>query len=326
MLRVLRLLARNVRVGSVTLIAVWCFVMPAVVFADPGAELVADGAARAAEEETFRLPVLGEVGIFDRTPLVVTAVIALVDGFNPCSLWVLTMLLALVAYARSRVKTVLVGATFLVVTATTYGAFILGVFTVFAFLPYMDWIRGLTALIAASFGLVSVKEYFAPGGGLHMSLSPRQRRGIAKRFRAVLRGERSYAALIALTAAAAAGIALVELPCTAGFPVVWSGFMAARGISGGAFVALLVIYVLLYLLIEIALFAIAVIGLGVERMTEGYARVVKLFGGLFMLALAAALVFMPQAVTNIEQTLAFLAVAFAVGLAIVAVHGRRRVR
>ncbi len=273
--------------------------------------------------QALGVPLPDGVAASDRTPLLVTAAIALVDGLNPCSLWVLTMLLALVAYARSRVKTVLVGSTFLLVTGATYGAFIAGAFTVFAFLPYLDWIRGLTAAIAVSFGVLSVKEYFDGGTGVRLSLSPDRKRGIARRFRAVISGKGGSAALVGLTAAAAAGIALVELPCTAGFPVVWSGFMATRGITGGAFFALLALYVLLYLLIEIAILVVAVFGLRVERMSEGYARIVKLFGGLFMIALAAALVFMPQVVTSIGHTLAFLAAAFAVGLAILAV-GRRR--
>ncbi|MFP4068450.1 MAG: hypothetical protein ACLFS5_13245 [Spirochaetaceae bacterium] len=118
------------------------------------------------------------------------------------------MLLALVAYARGQVKTVLVGSTFLLVTGATYGAFIAGAFTVFAFLPYLDWIRSLTAVVA-SFAVLSVMEYFDRGTAVRLSLSPDRKRGIARLLRTVIRGNRGNAALVGLTAAAAAEIALV---------------------------------------------------------------------------------------------------------------------
>ena len=51
---------------------------------------------------------------------------ALVDGVNPCSLWVLTMLLALVLHSGSRRRVMAVGGTFLLVTSLMYGLYIVG--------------------------------------------------------------------------------------------------------------------------------------------------------------------------------------------------------
>ena len=46
-----------------------------------------------------------------------TVVIAFIDGFNPCSLWTLTILLAFSLNFRSRKRSLLVGLTFLFITA-----------------------------------------------------------------------------------------------------------------------------------------------------------------------------------------------------------------
>ena len=59
------------------------------------------------------LPLVGAVNLQGRSPLATTALIALVDGFNPCSLWVLSLLLAVVVNTGSRRKLLLVGSSFL---------------------------------------------------------------------------------------------------------------------------------------------------------------------------------------------------------------------
>ena len=271
-------------------------------------------------EDTLRLPLLGEVDLAAQPVLLTTTLIAFIDGFNPCSLWVLTMLLALVVYTRSRLKTLIVGITFLVVTAAVYGGFIAGVFSVFAFVRHLGWVRSVTAAIALVFGAVNLKDFFCFGQGVSFTISAGGKRSITARIRAAVRGERSVAGMIAVTAAMAAGIALVELPCTAGFPIIWSGLIAERGITGSAFAGLLALYVVVYLLIELAVFFGALFGLRSARMSEDYARVLKLFGGVIMIALAGVLVFVPDAMMSLRGSLAVFAGAFAVAALIFAVQ------
>jgi glutaredoxin len=71
------------------------------------------------------IPLIGAVDLSLQPLLVSTSLIALVDGFNPCSLWVLTILLALVIHSRSRSRVLIVGLTFLAVTAAIYGLFVI---------------------------------------------------------------------------------------------------------------------------------------------------------------------------------------------------------
>ena len=290
---------------------------------DPAAELLpADRRAprTGTPEDTLRLPLLGELDLTAQPIILVTTLIAFIDGFNPCSLWVLTMLLALVVYTRSRLKTLIVGFTFLIVTAAVYGGFIAGVFSVFAFVHHLGWVRAVTAGIAFVFGVANLKDFFRFGRGVSFTISAGGKRSITARIREMVRGERSAAGMIAVTAAMAAGIALVELPCTAGFPIIWSGIIAERGVAGTAFIGLLSLYILVYLLIELAVFFTALFGLRSARMTEDYARVLKLFGGVIMIALAAVLVFLPDAMMSLRGSLIVFAGALTVGALILAVH------
>ena len=118
----------------------------------------------------------------------------------------------------------------------------------------------------------------------------------------------------------AAGISLVELPCTAGFPVIWSGILVDRGVSGAAFAGLLAVYVLTYLTDELAIFAIAVAGMSLGRMGEQQGRALKLLGGAVMVALAGALVLRPELMTDLTGSLMLFGAALGLAALVMLVH------
>ena len=89
-----------------------------------------------------------------------TVLIGIVDGFNPCSLWVLTMLLAMIVRTNSRKKTLIIGIVFLTVTAAIYALFIGGVFTVLSYVSFMKWIQIAVAVLTLVMGLINFKDYF----------------------------------------------------------------------------------------------------------------------------------------------------------------------
>lgn len=245
---------------------------------------------------------LGSVELSGQPMLAATMLIAFVDGFNPCSLWVLTVLLAMILGTRSRPRIAAVGLTFLTVTAAIYGLFIAGVFTVLAVMGHLEWIRPVIALLAFLFGAVNVKDYFAFKSGLSLSIPDRFKPSIYRGGRA-LRGERTLPALLGITVVLAAGVAIVELPCTAGFPVIWTGLVSEAGIEGVAFAALLSVYLLVYLSVEVAILAIAVLTLRPSRMQERHGRVLKLFGGMLMIALATVLLLDPTLMERLDGAL-----------------------
>lgn len=244
-----------------------------------------------------------------------TLLIAFVDGFNPCSLWVLTLLLGLVIHSGSRGRIALVGVTFLATTSLIYGAFIAGVFSVLSFILYLSWVQWLVAAFALVFGLVNVKDYFWFRRGPSFTIADSHKPGIYRGIRSLTDRRLGGLGLLFATVVMASGIALVELPCTAGFPVVWSGIVADRGISGTAFVLLLALYLLVYLSIELVIFLIALMTLRMQRFEEQHGRRLKLVGGMVMVALAIVLVVAPDLMNDLSGSVAvFGAALLAAGL------------
>ena len=271
---------------------------------------------------TINIPLFGTVDLHVQSLLVSTALIAFVDGFNPCSLWVLTILLALVIHSGSRLRVLIIGVTFLSVTAAIYGLFISGVFGFLSYMLYLGWIYWLVAGFALLFGLVNVKDYFWYKRGLSFTIADRHKPGMFRKMRGLLGEGRSIPALVLATIVMAAGIALIELPCTAGFPVIWSGLVAAHDVDWAYFTLLLGLYLLIYLGIELVILAAALITFRVDRFEERHGRVLKLVGGLIMLALAAVLLIRPELMQDVVGTLAVFLGALAAAVLLIVLHRR----
>ncbi len=286
----------------------------------PEADSLADSEALPEDRPGLELPWLGRIDLTEQPLLLTTVLIAAVDGFNPCSLWVLTILLALVLHSGSRQRVLVVGLTFLVVTATIYGVFILGVFSVLNLLAYVGWIQWLVAGLALLFALVNIKDYFYFQRGLSFTIDDKHKPGIFRRIRGLLSETHSLPTLILATVAMAAGIALVELPCTAGFPVVWSGIVAGHDLDWTMTGILLLVYLAIYLAIEIVIFLTAVITLRIDRFEERHGRLLKLIGGMVMLALGLMLIFAPDLMQDLGGTLLLFGGALLLAALIVVCH------
>ncbi|TDR54364.1 hypothetical protein DFP85_107137 [Halomonas ventosae] len=294
-------------------------------FAPPIAEAIEAQLADAhqAPSGRYRLDLgpLGRLDLAGQPMLVATLLIAAVDGFNPCSLWVLTVLLAMILGSGSRTRIAAVGGTFLLVTASLYGLFIAGVFAALSVARHLSGIQLVVALFALVFGAVNVKDYFAFRQGLSFSIPERFKPRIYRGSREVRR-ERSLPALLLTTLVLAAGVALIELPCTAGFPVIWSSLVAEAGIQGPAFAGLLATYLLVYLLDEILILGTAIVTLRIGRMQETHGRTLKLIGGMVMLALGGVLLVEPALMESLAGSLVVIGAALAGALAVMAVSGR----
>jgi len=266
------------------------------------------------------VPLLGAIDLGAQSLLLSTALIALVDGFNPCSLWVLTMLLALTIHTGSRKKVFIIGAVFLAVTSLVYVLFIAGLFTMFTVLDWVPWVQALVATVALFFAIVNLKDYFWYKEGISLTIADKQKPGLYKSMRRVLNAGDSMPALIGATILMSAGASLVEFSCTAGFPMLWTNLLAAQEVTALTFALLLAVYMLIYQIDEMIIFGSAVIGLRASKLEERQGRILKLFGGMLMLMLALVMLIDPSLMNNLTSTLWIFLIALGVALATLLIH------
>jgi glutaredoxin len=286
--------------------------VPPGVYGSPGAGTCDQDELTCAPDETgskIDVPFIGTVSLDDQSLLVSTIIIGFVDGVNPCSLWVISVLLTIVVRTASRRRVLAIGSTFLGVTAGMYALYMAGIYSALTVVGFLGWVQIVVAVAAGVFGVVSVKDYFAFKKGLSFTIPDSAKPGIYTRVRAAAGHDRLLPALSA-TVALGVAVSLLETPCTAGFPVLWTGLLQANGVGFAESALLFLAYMVPFLLDEMVVFGIAVFTMRAAKLQEKHGELLKLFAGVTMLALASVMVIDPQLMESPVKAALLFAAAF----------------
>lgn len=242
---------------------------------------------------TVNIPLFGEVGISDFGLPLFTIVIGLVDGFNPCAMWVLIFLLSLLVNLRSRGRMLLIAGVFVFVSGLVYFLFMaawLNFFFLLAMTRTLQIILGLFAIVAGS---IHIKDFIVFKKGLSLSIPEAAKPGIYSRVNRILQAENLIGAIFTVIALAAM-VNIVELACTAGLPVIYTHILANQSLSSFEHYAYLILYNLAYIFDDTVMVVIAVVTLSRKKLQEKGGRVLKLVSGSALSLLGLVMIFAPE--------------------------------
>jgi glutaredoxin len=222
-----------------------------------------------------------------------TLAIGLLDGFNPCAVWVLLFLLSLLVRLKDRGRMALVAGTFVVVSGLVYYAFLAAWLNVFLAVGMSETVRFGLATLAIAIGAVNVKDFFAFKVGFSLSIPESAKPGLYARTRRVLRAEALPASLLAV-AALAVVVNFVELLCTAGFPAMYTAVLAQHDLTPASHYAYLALYIVGYVADDTLMVATAVMALSSRKLSEAAGRWLKLLSGAVMLVLGVVMMLRPE--------------------------------
>ncbi len=263
------------------------------------------------QESSKSVTIFGkEINLENKSIILNTIIIAFVDGINPCSLWVLFFLLSIIIYSGSKKKIFLIGITFLAITAIIYGLFITSVLNALIFF-YNPIIKGLIVTVAIIFGVINIKDYFWYKKGISLTISDKYKPKIYDRIRNLMNPKNSIYTILIGTIILAAGVTIVEIPCTAGLPLLWANMVATSNLTTANYFMLLGLYIFIYLLDELILFLIAVHTLKITKMEEKHGKILKLFSGILIAGIGIAFLFFEKLLNSLFGMLMLLIVAVA---------------
>ena len=222
-----------------------------------------------------------------------TFAIGLIDGFNPCAMWVLLMLLSVLVNLRDRKRLLLIAGTFVLVSGAVYFAFMaawLNLFFIIGLTRSMQIIIGLIALLV---GAVHIKDFISTNKGMSLSIPDSAKPTIYNRIRRVIYAENMLAAFLAVVVVAVL-VNLVELLCTAGLPAVYTQILANQHLSSVGYYAYLLLYNIAYIFDDSIMVGIAVITLGSHKMQQVEGRWLKLVSGAVVLTLGVIMLLAPD--------------------------------
>ena len=254
----------------------------------PAAPGITDGPAPA-----IHLPLLGPVDLRRLGLPLFTIVLGLLDGFNPCAMWLLLFLLSMLINLRDRKKMFLLGGVFVAVSGLVYFAFMAAWLNIFFLIGMSRLTQLLLGAIALLVGSLNVKDYFAFGAGLSVGIPERAKPRIYRQVRQIIRAENLTGALAAVSLLALL-VNTVELLCTAGIPAIYTRVLTEQALPGWAYYGYLALYNLAYMADDSLMLAIAVVTLSGRKLQERGGRWLKLVSGMVMLALGVILLLRPE--------------------------------
>ncbi len=254
---------------------------------EPITELTTDGG------EAVDVPWLGRLDPRRLGMPLFTVAIGLVDGFNPCAMWVLLLLLSILVNLRDRVRILAIAGTFVLVSGVAYFAFMAAWLNVFEWIGMLRPVQLALGGLAIVIGLVHVKDFFAFKQGPSLSIPEAAKPGIYARIRRIVTAENLPAAIGAAFVLAVL-VNLVELLCTAGLPALYTSILTQRGYSTAARYGYLGLYIAAYMFDDALMVAGVVLSLARFKLQETGGRWLKLISGGVILALGLAMLFKPE--------------------------------
>ena len=242
-----------------------------------------------------------------------TVVLGLLDGFNPCAFFVLTMLLSFLIYAKSRRKMLLIGLTFVFVSGFVYFLFMTMLFSAIRAINEIRIMAFVGGIIALSIGFINVKDFFFFKKGISLTISEDKKPKLYKRMRNILKSQTTIELLIGTIILAFIANSY-ELLCTLGLPIVYGNLLDAQQLGMFTSVMYVVLYNIFYILPLLIIVLMFVRSLGGKKMSEETGETLKAISGFMMLGFGVLLLTDPMILSNIFVTASLIGFAIIISL------------
>ena len=223
------------------------------------------------------------------------AVIGLVDGFNPCAMWVLVFLISMLLGTKDRKKMWILGLTFLFTSAFIYLLFMVAWLNVAIKMNTVIWLRitiAIIAIIAAFINLKSFYKSFKKDTGCEVVDSKKRKNIIEKIKKFTLEKSLILGLLGVMTLAVS--VNFIELACSAGLPLLFTQILALNNLSKLSYMIYILIYIFFFLMDDIIVFVIAMFTLKITGISNKYSKYSHLIGGIIMLLIGLLMIIKPE--------------------------------
>jgi len=245
-----------------------------------------------ASEDMVKLPFVGRVNWKTMSLPLLTFLVALLDGFNPCAMWDLLFLISLLLGMKGRRRMWILGSVFILTSGVVYFAIMAAWLNVFLWLGLVSWARVAIGLLAVGAGGFSLKSWYSGrGGGCETEDSARKMR-MFERLKLAVSNKRLVFAVLGIMGLALA-VNVVEMTCSAGLPAIYTKALAMNELSRVQYYLYLLFYILIFMLDDLVVFIVAMTTLKAVGVDSKYASWSRLVGGLVMLWIGYAMLFNP---------------------------------
>jgi len=241
----------------------------------------------------IKLPFVGRVDAKSLSLPVLTFLVALLDGFNPCAMWTLIFLISLLLGMKDKKKMWFFGISFIFVSGLVYFLFLSAWLNLFLFLGFIFWVRIVIAILALGAGIYYLRDYWVNRSGACKVVGGEKKQKTMNKIRAIVSERHFLVGLIGIITLAFA-VNLIELVCSAGLPAIYTQILSLSNLPTWKYYLYLLFYIIIFMIDDIFVFLAAVLTLQSVGIQSKYSRFSRLIGGILMLVIGIILLFKPE--------------------------------
>lgn len=226
----------------------------------------------------------------------VALVIGIIDGFNPCAMWVLIYLITLVSELKDRRKMWLVVGTFLLASGVVYYIILslyLAGWELAIYLGYSSWVMKIAGIFALVSGAYFLYDFIKSGGKLECEVGDLQsKKKTRNRIKELVQSPFTIPVFFGLVVLAFS-INLAEFFCSIGLPQLFTNILSISNITLFEQGIYMLIYIIAFMGDDLLIFYLALKAIDSPELSK-YSGLSKLIGGIVMLAIGIVILFFPN--------------------------------
>lgn len=245
------------------------------------------------KETSVKAPIVGNVNLKDVSLLTSAVILGLIDGFNPCAMWILLFLISALIGMKDRKRMWTLGLTFLITSGLVYMLIMLSWISIAVKITTIVWIRNIIAIIALIGAILNLKSFIKSKNSGCEIVDSKKRKNIFSKIKKFT-SEKSFILAFFGIIGLAISVNLVELACSAGLPLIFTELLAINNVSGFIKFIYIGIYIIFFLIDDIIVFTISMYTMKATGISTKYGKYSHLIGGLIMLLIGLLLIIKPE--------------------------------
>ena len=241
-----------------------------------------------------KMPILGKVNMRTVSIPMVAVILGLIDGFNPCAMWILLFLINMLFGMEDKKKSWILGLVFLFVSGFVYFLSMLGINFILG-VATISVLKIAIALFILGAGIYNFRKYLKirdEESGC-VVVDDKKRRKIITKIRNIVSSKSFIISIIGIMALAVS-VNLIELACSLGFPMIFNELLTINKIGGVLRIIYLLIYIIFYMFDDILVFTISMSTLEAFGITNKYSKLTTLISSIIMIIMGLLLIFKPD--------------------------------
>jgi cytochrome c biogenesis protein CcdA len=238
------------------------------------------------------LPILGKIDANKYPLFILSAILGLFDGFNPCAMWVLITFLIILIEVGNRKKMFIFAGIFILAEAIMYSLILTVWFKTWDFVKMDNIITPIVGLVAIVGGIFFLKEWRKKE--LECKVTDlKQRAKTREKIQQLVANKFTLLSFLGILGIAFS-VNIIEFACSIGIPQAFTKIVEINQPHPLQVFLMIAIYIFFYMIDDLIVFGFALWGADRFGLTTKYSKLSNLIGGIVMLVLGIVLIFKPE--------------------------------